>query len=66
MDLPKRKHPRLEGYDYSQNGYYYATINTHNNLPILSTVGRGCAPAADTVGRGRAPAADTVGPCACT
>lgn len=45
MDLPKRKHTRLKDYDYSQNGYYFVTINTSNNKPILSTVGRGLAPA---------------------
>ena len=43
----KRKHPRLQGYDYSQPGYYYVTICTHDKLPILSKirVGRGLAPA---------------------
>lgn len=25
-NLPKRKHPRLKGYDYSQNGAYFVTI----------------------------------------
>ncbi|MBQ7120882.1 MAG: hypothetical protein IJO03_01325 [Clostridia bacterium] len=28
--LPK-KHPRLKNYDYGSNGYYYVTINTHEN-----------------------------------
>ena len=46
-DLPKRKHPRLRDYDYSQNGYYHITVCTQNNSPILSriAVGRGLAPA---------------------
>ena len=45
--LPVRKHPRLKKYDYSENGYYYITLCTHDKLPILSevTVGRGLAPA---------------------
>ena len=45
MDFPKRKHPRLKTYNYSKNGYYFVTIGTQRNLPILSTVGRGLAPA---------------------
>ncbi|MGN1403411.1 MAG: transposase [Ruminococcus sp.] len=45
MDYPKRKHPRLKEYDYSRNGYYFVTINTHRNMPLLSSVGRGLAPA---------------------
>lgn len=45
-ELPIRKHPRLKEYDYSQNGYYYITICTEDNLPILAKiVGRGLAPA---------------------
>ena len=44
--LPKRKHTRLEHYDYSQSGYYHVTICTEGRKPILSTVGRGLAPAA--------------------
>ncbi len=27
MTYPKRKHPRLKNYDYSQNGFYYVTIH---------------------------------------
>ena len=46
MNLPKRKHPRLNDYDYSLPGYYYATIQTANPSICLSTVGRGLAPAA--------------------
>ena len=46
-DLPKRKNIRLKSYDYSQNGYYYVTICTENNIHVLSdvNVGRGLAPA---------------------
>ncbi|MBE6992300.1 MAG: transposase [Ruminococcaceae bacterium] len=46
MEYHKRKHPRIKEYDYSQPGYYYVTINTLNNAKVLSTVGRGLAPAA--------------------
>lgn len=45
MDRPQRKHPRLKKYDYSQGGYYYVTVCTEKNQPILSRVGRGLAPA---------------------
>jgi len=45
MELPKRKHPRLKEYDYSQPGYYYVTIHTADENTVLSTVGRGLAPA---------------------
>ena len=45
MELPKRKHPRLKNYDYSQPGYYYVTIHNEKGQPALSTVGRGLAPA---------------------
>ena len=44
--LPKRKHPRLESYDYSTAGAYYITICTHKRQCLLShIVGRGLAPA---------------------
>jgi REP element-mobilizing transposase RayT len=45
--LPKRKYPRLKNFDYSENGYYFVTICTDHNQPILSRimVGRGLAPA---------------------
>ena len=46
MELPKRKHPRLKEYDYSQNGYYFITVNTYSNLPFLGRVGGGLATAA--------------------
>ena len=45
MEYPKRKHPRLKDYDYSLPGYYYVTIHTEKNVPCLSRVGRGLAPA---------------------
>lgn len=44
--LPKRKHPRLEHYDYSTAGAYYITICTHNRRCLLSRiVGQGLGPA---------------------
>ena len=46
MNLPKRKATRLKSYDYSQNGYYFVTICTHDKKCILSNVvGQGLAPA---------------------
>ena len=46
MDLPNRKPTRLKNYDYSQNGYYFITICTHNKQKILcNIVGQGLAPA---------------------
>ena len=45
-NLPKRKHPRLDNYDYSTAGGYFITICTHNRRCLLSNiVGRGLAPA---------------------
>ena len=38
MELPNRKLQRLTGYDYSQNGYYFVTICTHNKNHILGMV----------------------------
>ena len=38
MDLPKRKPTRLRDYDYSQNGYYFVTICSHNKQCIFSHV----------------------------
>jgi len=41
-DLPKRKNPRLKGYDYNSNGYYFITICTKDKREILGKiVGRG-------------------------
>ena len=46
MELPKRKHLRLESFDYSSSGAYFITICTENRRQILSRiVGRGLAPA---------------------
>ena len=36
--LPKRKDPRLKGYDYSTTGAYFLTICTQNRKNILSTI----------------------------
>ena len=45
-NLPKRKHPRLDSYDYSTAGAYFITICTCNRRCLLShIVGRGLAPA---------------------
>ena len=45
-NLPKRKHPRLDSYDYSAAGAYFITICTRNRRCLLSRiVGRGLAPA---------------------
>ena len=46
MELPKRKHPRLRNYDYSQAGHYYVTIHSEKGQPPLSVVEQGLAPAA--------------------
>ena len=47
--LPKRKHPRLDNYDYSSAGAYFITICTQNIRCVLSRiVGRGLAPAETT------------------
>ena len=39
MELPKRKSPRLPGYDYSANGAYFITICTKGKKPIFGPVG---------------------------
>ncbi len=47
--LPKRKHPRLDSYDYSSAGLYFITICAQNKKCIFSRiVGRGLAPAENT------------------
>lgn len=38
MEMRERKLNRLENYDYSQNGAYFATICTQGREPILSTI----------------------------
>lgn len=35
MELPKRKLPRLKGYDYSSENYYSVTICTNNKVCIF-------------------------------
>ena len=35
MDLPKRKSPRIPGYDYSTPNYYFITICTHEKRCIF-------------------------------
>ena len=46
QELPKRKHPRLDGYDYGADGAYFVTICTHDRRCLFSRiVGRGLAPA---------------------
>ena len=36
--LPKRKNPRLAGYDYSQNGAYFITICTKDMQCVLGSI----------------------------
>lgn len=39
MDKPqRRKNIRLKNYDYSQSGYYFITICTHNKSNIFGTI----------------------------
>ncbi len=51
MDFPKRKPPRLKGYDYSSPGAYFVTVCTKNKCKILSNilVGQGLAPAVNNL-----------------
>ncbi len=37
-ELPQRKQIRIKDFDYSQNGYYFVTICTHNKQKILSEI----------------------------
>ena len=37
-ELPKRKQTRLKDYDYSQNGYYFITICTHNRHNLFGEI----------------------------
>ncbi len=41
MNLPKRKHPRLKGYDYSQNGCYFVTVCVKNKENLFGRVNVG-------------------------
>lgn len=36
--LPKRKQLRLKDFDYSQNGYYFITICTHNKQNLFGDI----------------------------
>lgn len=36
--LPQRKSPRLEGFDYSQNGAYFITICVQNRLNLFGQI----------------------------
>ena len=46
IELPERKHPRLDTYDYGSKGAYFLTLCTQNRRCVLSyIVGRGLAPA---------------------
>ncbi len=36
--LPQRKHPRLDNFDYSKNGYYFVTICSKNRKQIFSHI----------------------------
>ncbi len=38
MNLPKRKHPRLKEYDYSQNGCYFVTVCIKNRERLLGKI----------------------------
>ena len=37
-ELPKRKHNRLTGYDYSQSGAYFITICARNKTKLFGTI----------------------------
>lgn len=63
VDYPKRKHVRLKGYDYSQNGMYFVTICTQNRRCILSQIMLPRVVGAEMVGRGLAPAASQLTAC---
>ena len=39
MELPKRKSPRISGYDYSTNGAYFITVCTKDKIPLFGPVG---------------------------
>jgi putative transposase len=38
LDNPGRRAPRLDGYDYSQNGMYFVTICVQNRLYLFGSV----------------------------
>ena len=37
IDFPNRKQIRLKYYDYSENGFYFITICTHNRQKLFNT-----------------------------
>ena len=41
LDLPKRKHPRLKNYDYSQNGCYFVTVCVKDKKCVLGRINAG-------------------------
>ena len=44
MELPKRKSPRMPGYDYRTNGAYFVTVCTKNKIQYFGDVGRNTKP----------------------
>ena len=40
MDFPKRKLPRLSGYDYSRSKYYFVTICTDEKKDLFGEIGK--------------------------
>lgn len=36
--LPRRRSPRLRGYDYTQEGAYFVTICTHNRIHLFGEI----------------------------
>lgn len=38
MEYPKRKHPRLKNYDYSQNGCYFVTVCVKDKKHLLGQI----------------------------
>ena len=40
MDFPKRKLPRLSGYDYSRSNYYFVTICTDEKKDLFGEIGK--------------------------
>ena len=38
MPSPERKLPRLTGFDYANEGYYFITICTHNKAPLFGSI----------------------------
>ena len=63
-EYPRRKHPRLTGYDYSESGRYFVTICSDHNKSIFSEIVFDHSKASENdwflpVGRGLAPAVCT-------